>query len=113
MASIRARSGKLFFDFTYQGIRCREQTLLIDNRQNRAKLNSILTTIEAEIRLNRFVFKSYFPSSSKCGAFLEYDLKVEQYISETTAPLTTQILSNIPLGWVKSRRSLWYLTPKM
>ena len=96
MASIRARSGKLFFDFTYQGIRCREQTLLIDNRQNRAKLNSILTTIEAEIRLNRFVFKNYFPSSSKCGAFLEYDLKVEQYISETTAPLTTQILSNIP-----------------
>ncbi|MCW3173930.1 site-specific integrase [Shewanella subflava] len=96
MASIRARSGKLFFDFTYQGIRCREQTLLIDNRQNRVKLNSILTTIEAEIRLNRFVFKNYFPSSSKCAAFLEYDLKVEQYISENTAPLTTHILSNIP-----------------
>ena len=32
MANIRARvdTGKLYFDFTYLGVRCREQTLLDD-----------------------------------------------------------------------------------
>jgi integrase len=111
MGNIRARDGKLFFDFTYQGIRCREQTVLIDNRINRSKLNSIMNTIEAEIRLNRFVFKSYFPSSTRCQLFSEIDLKVQHHLAENVEPLSTQIMSNIPtfeefIGeWVAEIRS--------
>ena len=30
MSSIRARGGKLIFDFTYKGIRCRETTKMKD-----------------------------------------------------------------------------------
>ena len=38
MASIRSRNQKLFFDFYYQGIRCREQTSLNDTKLNRSRL---------------------------------------------------------------------------
>lgn len=38
MGSIRARDQRLFFDFRYQGVRCREQTLLKDTKLNRARL---------------------------------------------------------------------------
>jgi integrase len=113
MGNIRAREGKLFFDFTYEGIRCREQTVLIDNRLNRSKMTSILNTIEAEIRLNRFVFKSYFPSSSRCCQFSEFDLKVQQHLVENVEPLTVNIMSNIPTfdafvdEWVSENRIQW------
>ncbi|WP_372930664.1 Arm DNA-binding domain-containing protein, partial [Shewanella putrefaciens] len=113
MGNIRARDGKLFFDFSYEGIRCREQTVLIDNRLNRSKLTSILNTIEAEIRLNRFVFKSYFPSSSRCSQFSEYDLRVQQHLAEQVEPLTVNIMSNIPTfegfvgEWVAENKIQW------
>ena len=56
MASITARkeNGKLLLDFRYQGVRCREQTLLDDTKENRKKLNAILERIQAEITLNTF-----------------------------------------------------------
>lgn len=65
MGSIRSRgkSGNLFFDFRYQGKRCREQTLLPDTAANRNKLESILERIEAEITLGTFSYASYFPNS--------------------------------------------------
>ncbi|MFB2761689.1 Arm DNA-binding domain-containing protein [Shewanella xiamenensis] len=113
MGNIRARDGKLFFDFTYEGIRCREQTVLIDNRLNRSKLTNILNTIEAEIRLNRFVFKSYFPSSSRCSQFSEYDIRVQQHLAENVEPLTVNIMSNIPTfeefvgEWVVENKIQW------
>ncbi|QDF68524.1 site-specific integrase [Shewanella sp. SNU WT4] len=113
MGNIRARDGKLFFDFTYQGIRCREQTALLDTRINRSKLTSIMKTIDTEIRLNRFVFKSYFPSSSRCSRFDEQDISVQRYLAEEVEPQTVHILSNIPTfkdfvdDWISENRIQW------
>lgn len=66
MAKIRARAetGKLFYDFTYLGIRCREQTLLDDTKQNRKRLEATLTKISAEIALECLSFEKYFPNST-------------------------------------------------
>ncbi len=49
MGNIRACSdnGKLFFDFRFQGKRCREQTTLDNNTANTKKLKMILERIEA------------------------------------------------------------------
>jgi integrase len=62
MASIRARadSGKLFFDFRFQGTRCREQTLLDDTPANRRRLEKVLQRIELEIHQG---FSTTRPSS--------------------------------------------------
>ena len=49
MASIRARRGKLFVDFRYMNMRCRETTNLTDTPANRKKLAKIIEKMEAEI----------------------------------------------------------------
>jgi len=54
MGSIRSRSGKLFFDFRYRGVRCREQTKLSNNPVNRKRATTILERIEAEILVGTF-----------------------------------------------------------
>lgn len=71
MGNIRARSdnGKLFFDFRFQGKRCREQTTLDNNTANTKKLKMILERIEAEITLGSFDYAKYFPNSAMVGKF--------------------------------------------
>ena len=65
MGHIRTRleNGCLYFDFQYQKIRCREQTLLPDTPANRKKLEGVLKRIEAEILLGSFEYARYFPKS--------------------------------------------------
>jgi integrase len=71
MGSIRVREStqKLFFDFHYQGKRCREQTALENTTSNRKKLDSILKRIEAEITLGTFEYQRYFPNSPRAQEF--------------------------------------------
>lgn len=85
MASIRVReaTGKLFFDFRYQGKRCREQTALDDTPANRKKLKRILEKIEAEITLGSFEYGRYFPGSPKAEQFSKRALAAERRYRET------------------------------
>lgn len=71
MGSIRVRSGSpnLLLDFTYQGVRCREQTALPDTPANRKTLARLMQKIEAEILLGTFVYSNYFPNSKLVGKF--------------------------------------------
>ena len=69
MGSIRERSGLLFFDFRYKGVRCREQTTLSDTVGNRKKLAPILERIEASIKLGTFLYEDFFPDSPKVQQF--------------------------------------------
>lgn len=65
MASIRVHkpNGALFFDFRFNGERCREYTLLPDTPANRKKLEKVLAKIEAEIQAGTFSYEAYFPNS--------------------------------------------------
>jgi integrase len=64
MGSIRVRkSGYLFFDFRYRGVRCREVTRLRDTKANRRRMERVLRKIEAEITLGTFDYAAYFPKS--------------------------------------------------
>ncbi len=49
MASVNERLGKLFFDFRYQGVRCREYTKLPDTPANRNRMQKVLDKIEQTI----------------------------------------------------------------
>ena len=74
MGSIRARktnggSGHLVIDFRYQGIRCREQTLLEDTPANRSRLQKVLDKIEKDIAAGNFVYAKYFPHSKTAEKF--------------------------------------------
>jgi integrase len=76
MGSIRVRNDQLFFDFRYQGVRCREQTLLKDTKLNRARLEKIMSDIDKAILLNQFVYRDYFPDSKRCSEFDGFDNEV-------------------------------------
>lgn len=74
MASINSRLGKLYIDFRYFGKRCREMTLLDDNKPNRKRLENFITKLEAEISLGTFRYEKYFPNSKKLGEFQSLEL---------------------------------------
>ena len=63
MASVNSRDGRLYFDFRFKGLRCREQTTLPDTATNRKKLETVLKRIDAEIMLGQFDYARYFPNS--------------------------------------------------
>ncbi len=71
MGSIRARkeTGHLFFDFTYRGVRCREQTTLPDTPGNRRMAETVLGKLEKSIKLGTFVYSEFFPTSPKAEKF--------------------------------------------
>jgi len=71
MGSIRPRkeTGKLFIDFRYREIRCREQTLLDNTTANRRRLEKLLGKIEQDISLGVFDYTKTFPSSPRAKKF--------------------------------------------
>lgn len=63
MSSVRAQAGLLFFDFRYQGKRCREYTKLADTPANRRRMEKVLEKIEQAIAEGRFEYATFFPGS--------------------------------------------------
>lgn len=73
VANIRVRkeTGKLLFDFSFRGVRCREQTPLPDTAANRKRMKVILKRIEAEISLGTFDYARSFPNSPNARRFAQ------------------------------------------
>jgi len=71
VGKVRARSdnGKLFLDFYYQGVRCREQTALANTPTNRRKVQKLLDRIESEIQAGCFDYGATFPGSTRAMQF--------------------------------------------
>lgn len=65
MGSVRVRkeTGLLYFDFTYQGQRCREFTKLKESADNRRSMTKMMNRIDAEITTGAFNYRRYFPNS--------------------------------------------------
>lgn len=63
MASINVRkdNGKLYLDFRFRNLRCREQTDLKDSPTNRKRVQVLLDKIQAEILLGIFDYRATFP----------------------------------------------------
>ena len=75
MGSVNSRGSKLYLDFRYCGIRCREQTLLTDTAANIRKLTKLMNQIDADIRLGCFVYSEYFPESKNATKFVKADIQ--------------------------------------
>jgi integrase len=109
MGSIRARNetGKLFFDFKFQNIRCREQTTLDDNKANRCKLQKVMDKIDAEITLGQFVYRNYFPNSNLAEKFDELKARQRQ-LSPNSTPKFKQFAQEwydeVEVGWRHSHK---------
>jgi integrase len=69
MGSVNSRDGKLYLDFRFKGVRCREQTRLAESAANRVKLERVLKMIEQQISLNTFDYAHHFPDSPRIAKF--------------------------------------------
>lgn len=71
MAKVRARpeTGNLYLDFSYRGVRCREQTALPDTPQNRKTLEGLATRIKRDVAKGQFQYRAYFPDSARAAEF--------------------------------------------
>ena len=66
---VRKETGRLYLDFHYQGVRCREYTALNNTQANRRRAERLLRTIEAEITLGTFDYAAHFPNSRRAREF--------------------------------------------
>lgn len=71
MASIRIRveTQTLYFDFQYQGIRCKELTKLKASNVNQLRLEAVMRSIQKEIDTQTFSYRKYFPNSKRADLF--------------------------------------------
>jgi integrase len=67
--TVRKETGRLVMDFTYRGVRCREQTALSDTASNRKRVEAVLGRLRASIASGGFVYSEFFPNSSLAGRF--------------------------------------------
>jgi len=107
MASINVSAkGKLYFDFRFEEVRCREYTKLNDSVENRRKLKPILKRLEAEIALGTFKYEVYFPNSKRLKKIVaQQTQKNQQYNSvdvPTFAEFTNQWYDEMSIGWRNS-----------
>lgn len=65
----RSHKGKLFIDFRYQGVRCREYSPFPDTPQNRESFRLLEKQIRDEIRAGTFEYARHFPYSKKAQRF--------------------------------------------
>lgn len=71
MAKVVARkeTGKLLIDFTYKGVRCREQTALLDTPSNRKRVQAVVDRLTQALKEERFVYGDFFPGSPMVARF--------------------------------------------
>ncbi|MGO2733953.1 MULTISPECIES: Arm DNA-binding domain-containing protein [unclassified Psychrobacter] len=101
MASVRARRGKLFIDFTYMNIRCRETTIFPDTPANVKKLTLVAKEIDAKITLGIFDYAAYFPKSTRLKEMTALADRAEACISRNP---TFRQFSEI---WYEEKKIEW------
>lgn len=71
MAKVSARkeTGRLVIDFTYRGVRCREQTALTDSPANRRRLEPVVTRLKKTLLDGTFSYSEFFPASAMVRRF--------------------------------------------
>ena len=66
---VKKETGRLYLDFMYQGVRCREFTSLSDTAANRRRVQALMDKVEREIALGKFNFRETFPGSPRADRF--------------------------------------------
>lgn len=84
---VRPETKKLYLDFHYKGVRCREYTALEDSVRNRKQVQALMDKIVAEIAVGVFDYIKYFPNSANAKRFEAPSAAV---VSTATAGLESQ-----------------------
>lgn len=109
MSSIRARpdNGRLYFDFFFSGVRCRECSSLNDTPENRRKMGAVLNKIEAEILLGTFEYARYFPASKLASRFAVAPTKSIAAQLVSVLHQDTPLFSDFAKTWQQDKKVEW------
>lgn len=107
MANVSTRSGLLFFDFRYQGIRCREYTKLADTSANRRRMQSVLDRIEQAIASGKFDYATAFPGSKLAAKFVSHQQAAAVDPMRTGSASTAQMFSDFIETWFRDSLPGW------
>ncbi len=102
MGTVNSRDGKLYLDFRYKGLRCREQTKLTDIPVNRQKLAKVLAMLEQQIKAGTFDYGHHFPDSPRIEHFRKVELLGRQKASGVR-----MLFSAFALQWLGEKRVEW------
>lgn len=102
MGSINVRDGRLYMDFRYRSVRCREQTQLTDTAANRKLLNKVMGQVEREIKAGVFDYAKHFPNSPKAEHFRQVDLLEKQ--NAVGGSMLFEVFSAL---WFEEKRHEW------
>lgn len=102
VSSVNARDDKLFFDFRYQGKRCREYTKLADTAANRKRMKAVLARIDAEITLGTFDYAKHFPGSRNASKFANTHAQ-----APCAEPDATPLYKEFAETWFSENEPLW------
>jgi integrase len=108
---VRPETGRLYFDFHFQGVRCREHAVLPDTPANRRRMEKALERIEAEIAAGTFDYAKTFPGSKRASNFAP-----KHHAVPAPAPETRQ--SDLPrfdafaAQWLAERSIEWRYSHK-
>jgi integrase len=96
MATLRAKRGRLYLDFRWRGVRCREATRLTDTPDHRADLRRKARQLDGEIAAGTFKYAKWFPRGPRAALFAPtteegpplYSLYVRRWLTDTSARLS-------------------------
>lgn len=83
--NVRKETGKLVIDFTYRGVRCREQTALDDSVSNRRRVEAVLKKLREAMAAGTFVYGEFFPGSMLAARFDTAPLAASAAIMQSAA----------------------------
>ena len=119
MGSIRRRSdnGLLFVDFRFRGIRCREQTALLDSPANRKRLAKVLSRIEEEISQGIFDYRQFFPNSKNIVKFEAAQgggeaLEIQPPVADAATGNPTPLFKDFAETWFAEKSVEWRASHK-
>jgi integrase len=70
---VRAKDGKLFFDFFWRCVRCKEYTGLADKAENRRLCERKMAAVHSAIKRGSFDYRAHFPRGSRLPLFYPDD----------------------------------------
>ncbi len=110
MAKVVARkeTGKLVIDFTYRGVRCREQTALQDTPESFKRVQTVVERMKMMQADGSFVYGQFFPGSALAKRFESQDKRAYASIEVDTAPVQKgPQFNSFALQWVDEHRIEW------
>ena len=104
---VRKETGKLYLDFHYRGVRCREQTALTDTPTNRKKVQNLLERVEAKILLGEFDYAEFFPGSRNLKRFKSDAGSAFSSDSDEAQATQTPTFESFANQWYSEMRVQW------